>query len=301
MTPPQCSLLDTLQQPAPEDFYSLLGLEDPKKASELEIKAAYKRLQKLIHPDIVGPSANNLAVLLNACIDILMDESKRRNYDLDLAAWRKGIGSFDGRPVSSWAGSESETRAVFVSETECIGCRACTNCATKTFAMEEEHGRARVMVQWADDEDLIQEAIESCPVDCISIIPRSSLALLEFVLKSCRRENVGIMGRRRSGNFGPELSNEDPFDRAATYLKRRKDVNAEVFNSKNSNSIHTEELSAAIAGSCLAIPLEVRQKAWPSFFSDEEGMEAGEEPDQSQTPPSWPLDETSHPTPLIFL
>jgi hypothetical protein len=92
------SLLDILQQPAPEDFYSLLGI-DPKKSCEQEVKAAYKRLQKITHPDIVGPSANNLAVLLNSCLDILMDESTRRTYDLDLATWRKGLGSFDGRPV----------------------------------------------------------------------------------------------------------------------------------------------------------------------------------------------------------
>jgi hypothetical protein len=166
--------------------------------------------------------------------------------------------------------------------------------------MEEEHGRARVMTQWADDEDLITEAIESCPVDCINIVPRSSLALLEFVMKSCKRENVGIMGRRRSGNFGPELSNEDPFDRAATYLKRRKDVNPEAFNTRSGNqSTHTEELSAAIAGSILALPLVVRQRAWPDFF-DSAWM--GEEEEREELPPpSWPLDETPPPKPIVFL
>ena len=298
-------MLSSLQQPAPEDYYTLLGI-DPKKATADEVKAAYKKLQKLIHPDIIGPSANNLAVILNASLMILMDESKRRTYDIDLAAWRKGQGSFDGRPVSTWSGSESETRAVFVSETECIGCRACTNCASKTFAMEEEHGRARVMMQWADDEDTIQEAIESCPVDCINIVPRSTLALLEFVMKGCKRENVGIMGRRRSGNFGPELSNEDPFDRAATYLKQRRDVNVEQLNSRSGTSIHTEELSAAIAGSCLALPLEVRQKVWPEFFDagDSTQDEFEEDPSYSQgtvISPSWPLDESPPPNPIIFL
>lgn len=98
----------------------------------------------MIHPDILGPAANNLAVILNASLNVLMDEWNRRAYDLDLEAWRKGQGSFDGRPVSKWAGSEGETRAVFVSETECIGCLACSNCASRTFAMEEV-GLAPVM------------------------------------------------------------------------------------------------------------------------------------------------------------
>lgn len=152
------------------------------------------------------------------------------------------------------------------------------------------------MAQWADEEELIQEAIESCPVDCINIVPRSSLALLEFVMKGCRRENVGIMGRRRSGNFGPELSNEDPFDRAETYLKQRRTVNVEQLNSRNNGAaVHTEELSAAIAGSWLALPLEVRMKVWPSLFGE------GGEQAQEEAPVSWPLDESPSPTPWIYL
>lgn len=32
---------------------------------------------------------------------------------------------------------------------------------------EEVYGRARVHQQWGDDADAVQEAIETCPVDCI--------------------------------------------------------------------------------------------------------------------------------------
>ena len=107
------------------------------------------------------------------------------------------------------------------------------------------------------------------------------------------------MGRRRSGNFGPELSNEDPFDRAATYLKKRRDFNAqEVLTSRSSISTHTEDLSAAIAGSCLALPIEVRQKVWPSYFND---MIDEEEATSPEPPPQWPLDEGPPPAPLVFL
>ncbi len=39
--------------------------------------------------------------------------------------------------------------------------------AQSTFFMEPEHGRARVFQQWGDDEETVQIAIETCPVDCI--------------------------------------------------------------------------------------------------------------------------------------
>ena len=104
----------------------------------------------MAHPDIVGPRANALSVILNAGYETLMDSALRSAYDADLRDFlRDGIGSFDGRPVSGWMGPEDEDRAVFVAENECIGCRQCTVSAPNTFFIEEDHGRARVAVQWS--------------------------------------------------------------------------------------------------------------------------------------------------------
>ena len=64
---------------------------------------------------------------------------------------------------------------------------------------EEDYGRARVIAQWADDADAISEAIDLCPVDCIHYIRRDQLALLEFVMKSCKREDAAILARRLPG------------------------------------------------------------------------------------------------------
>ena len=76
---------------------------------------------------------------------------------------------FTGRPIYSvWYGSESEQRAIFVDEIKCVGCLKCALLAEKTFAIESVYGRARVVAQWADSEQKIQAAIESCPVNCIS-------------------------------------------------------------------------------------------------------------------------------------
>ena len=58
---------------------------------------------------------------------------------------------------------------VFVDEISCIGCTNCVGVCPKTFAMmNEEHGRARVLRQDVDTVDLLQEAIDTCPVNCIS-------------------------------------------------------------------------------------------------------------------------------------
>ena len=61
---------------------------------------------------------------------------------------------------------------------------------------EDDYGRARVSTQWADDAEYVSEAIDLCPVDCISYVPRDQLALLEFVMKGCKREDPAILARR---------------------------------------------------------------------------------------------------------
>lgn len=78
------------------------------------------------------------------------------------------VRGYTGRPLYSvWVGSEKEERAIFVDEVKCVGCLKCALLAGKTFAIESSFGRARVVAQWADPESKIQEAIDSCPVDCI--------------------------------------------------------------------------------------------------------------------------------------
>lgn len=76
---------------------------------------------------------------------------------------------YTGKPLYSvWFGAESEERAVFVDEVKCVGCLKCALIAEKTFAVESVYGRARVVAQWADPENKVQEAMDACPVDCIS-------------------------------------------------------------------------------------------------------------------------------------
>ena len=63
-------------------------------------------------------------------------------------------------------------------EPSCIGCYGCANVAPLTFMMEDEYGRARVMMQYGDDESIIAEAIAVCPIDCIHYVPFDELIKL---------------------------------------------------------------------------------------------------------------------------
>ena len=64
-------------------------------------------------------------------------------------------------------GGQLAEKAVWVDESKCIGCKYCVHVASNTFIVDEFHGRSRAMRQDGDSSDVIQEAIDTCPVDCI--------------------------------------------------------------------------------------------------------------------------------------
>jgi ferredoxin len=64
-------------------------------------------------------------------------------------------------------GGALRQKGVYVDEVTCIGCKHCTHVARNTFYIEPEYGRSRVIRQDGDLEEVIQEAIDTCPVDCI--------------------------------------------------------------------------------------------------------------------------------------
>ena len=133
-----------------------------------------------------------MAIILNEVYSVLSDPSSRLAYDKEQAKISE-LKGYTGKPIySAWFGSEGEQRAVFVDEVKCVGCLKCALFAEKTFAIESVYGRARVVGQWADPEHKIHAAIESCPVDCISIVERSDLAALEFLMSKQPRGNVRV-------------------------------------------------------------------------------------------------------------
>lgn len=70
-------------------------------------------------------------------------------------------------------------KGVYVDEVTCIGCLHCAHVARNTFYIEPDHGRSRVIRQDGDSEEVIQEAIDTCPVDCIHWVDYTELRKLE--------------------------------------------------------------------------------------------------------------------------
>jgi ferredoxin len=96
-------------------------------------------------------------------------------------------------------------RGVYVDELTCIGCKFCAHVARNTFFIEPENGRSRVVRQDGDLEDTVQEAIDTCPVNCIHWVDYSELKKLE---REREFQEIPIAGF--------------PIDRAALAVKIRK-------------------------------------------------------------------------------
>lgn len=100
-------------------------------------------------------------------------------------------------------------KGVYVDELTCIGCLHCAHTARNTFFIEPDYGRARVVRQDGDIEDTIQEAIDTCPVNCIQWVDYTELKKLE---EERQYQEIPIAGF--------------PIDRAAVAAKvRRRKLN----------------------------------------------------------------------------
>ncbi|XP_008788382.1 chaperone protein dnaJ 11, chloroplastic [Phoenix dactylifera] len=106
---------DALSPAAPSpvaSLYDVLGL--PADATGQEIKAAYRRLARASHPDVVatdrkGTSADEF-IRIHAAYSTLSDPDKRADYDrklLLLGRHRRTVRRPTTQPSSSWAFSRS--------------------------------------------------------------------------------------------------------------------------------------------------------------------------------------------------
>ncbi|KAF8769264.1 hypothetical protein HU200_006776 [Digitaria exilis] len=225
------------------DLYELLGVE--RSSPQSEIKAAYRSLQKRCHPDVAGAAdGHDMAIVLNEVYALLSDPSARLAYDQEQAR-RSEFAGYTGRPLySSWLGSDAERRAVFVDEVRCVGCLKCALHASKTFAVESVYGRARVVAQWADDEDRIVDAISTCPVDCISMVERSDLAALEFLMSKQPRGRVRVSEGNAVGARAPNIFNEvakfqKRFDDMRQKSATRESQESETARQSRTSAVHT--------------------------------------------------------------
>lgn len=204
------------------DFYEILGIDDD--VSQDDIKTAYRQLAKYCHPD-VNDDGHDLCILLNEAYTTLSNPMARLKYNAQLEqALQDEEDDYTDQPLSKWLVGHrmgknldpAETRAVFVDECACIGCKMCVWCASGTFRIDEQHGRSRVFAQWVDDETKIEDAIASCPVDCIHWVEKDQLPALEYVMRNkVRVTDVGTM-------MGGAGYRADVFAAAANFLKKRE-------------------------------------------------------------------------------
>ena len=92
-------------------------------------------------------------------------------------------------------GGKLTEKAVWVDESRCIGCRYCAHVATNTFIVDEDYGRSRAIRQDGDNLETIQEAIDTCPVDCIHWVKFENLAELERNLDRDMFQSLGKLPR----------------------------------------------------------------------------------------------------------
>ena len=52
---------------------------------------------------------------------------------------------------------------------ECVACGTCVEICPEVFKMDDDNDTVQVILETGGPEDLIEEAIDSCPVQCISL------------------------------------------------------------------------------------------------------------------------------------
>lgn len=252
------------------DYYAVLGVDDD--ASEVEIKSAYRALTKVCHPDISGDEdGHNMCILLNEAYTVLSCPDQRSAYNqaLDEALEDENDG-YTGNLLSKWMANTrmgknedpNETRAVFVDECTCIGCKQCVWCAPATFRMEDDYGRSRVFGQWLDTEDNIQAAMDACPVSCIHWVEKEDLPALEYVTQNVvGKVNVGVMMAGQGGGAG------DVWAATAKFLKEREE------RQKARERAARYSKAAAAARAAAAEALAQKQEGWFDSLAKKLGID----------------------------
>tara|TARA_B100000614_G_scaffold156382_1_gene138436 strand:+ start:70 stop:543 length:474 start_codon:yes stop_codon:yes gene_type:complete len=121
--------------------------------------------------------------------------SLEENNDDNLAAFYEYIESNDISGFEPVLGGELREKAIWVDESACIGCQYCVHVATNTFIVDEDLGRARVIRQNGDDLEVVQEAFDTCPVDCMHWVDFEDLDRLDASLNREMFQSLGKLPR----------------------------------------------------------------------------------------------------------
>lgn len=131
------------------------------------------------------------------------DPSGRSGFEPELGGALRSEQSRTG--LEPELGGQFRQNGVYVDELTCIGCTHCAHVARNTFYIEPDYGRARVIRQNGDSDALIQEAIDTCPVDCIHQVNYTDLRRLE---RDRKHQVIPVVGF--------------PADKAVAVVQRRR-------------------------------------------------------------------------------
>jgi ferredoxin len=59
------------------------------------------------------------------------------------------------------------TKKVVIETEECVGCGSCVELCPNVFELDDEAEKAKVILPEGGPEECIEEAITTCPVECI--------------------------------------------------------------------------------------------------------------------------------------
>ena len=140
--------------------------------------------------ETINTSSFESIVKTDSNLDLLED----LNND-NLAAFHEYIESNEISGFEPVLGGELREKAIWVDEAACIGCQYCVHVATNTFIVDEDLGRARVIRQNGDDLEVVKEAMDTCPVDCMHWVDFEDLDRLEASLNRDMFQSLGKLPR----------------------------------------------------------------------------------------------------------
>ena len=144
--------------------------------------------------DFFEETINTSSLQSTVRTDFKSDPLEVLNND-NLAAFHEYIESNDISGFEPVLGGELREKAVWVDESACIGCQYCVHVATNTFFVDEDYGRARVIRQNGDNLEVVQEAMDTCPVDCMHWVDFEDLDRLEASLNRDMFQSLGKLPR----------------------------------------------------------------------------------------------------------
>ena len=143
--------------------------------------------------------SSDTTILKNSInLDLLDEAEKELSKDIDTDSKIAFEQFLDSEKISGFEpvlGGELREKAIWVDESNCIGCQYCVHVANNTFIVDEDLGRARVIRQNGDTLETVQEAMDTCPVDCMHWVEFEDLERLDASLNRDMFQSLGKLPR----------------------------------------------------------------------------------------------------------